>query len=45
MAKLKVIVDDALEAVLPRMVLRVTATATNGRQHSVEVVNPPGPPR
>ena len=40
MSKLKVTVDDALEAVLPRMVLRVTATETNGKQHSVEIVDP-----
>jgi 2-methylcitrate dehydratase len=44
MAKLKVIVDDALEAMLPRMGLRVTATATNGREQSVEIVNPLGHP-
>lgn len=44
MSKLKVTVDDALEAVLPRMVLRVTATETNGKQHSVEIVDPLGHP-
>ena len=32
MSKLKVTVDDALEAMLPRMVLRVTATATDGKR-------------
>jgi 2-methylcitrate dehydratase len=44
MSKLKVTVDDALEAMLPRMVLRVTATATDGTPHSVEIVNPLGHP-
>ena len=44
MSKLEVTVDDALEAVLPRMVLRVTATETNGKQHSVEIVDPLGHP-
>jgi 2-methylcitrate dehydratase len=44
MSKLKVTVDDALEAVLPRMVLRITVTATNGKQHSVEIVDPLGHP-
>jgi len=44
MSKLKVTVDDALEAMLPRMVLRVTVTATNGKQHSVEIVDPLGHP-
>jgi 2-methylcitrate dehydratase len=44
MSKLKVTVDDALEAVLPRMVLRVTATANSGKDHSVEIVDPLGHP-
>jgi 2-methylcitrate dehydratase len=44
MSKLKVTVDDALEAMLPRMVLRVTATGTNGKQHLVEIVDPLGHP-
>jgi 2-methylcitrate dehydratase len=44
MSKLKVTVDDALEAVLPRMVLRITVTATDGKQHSVEIVDPLGHP-
>ncbi len=44
MSKLTVTVDDALEAMLPRMVLRVTVTAVNGAQHSVEVVDPLGHP-
>jgi len=44
MSKLTVTVDDALEAMLPRMVLRVTATAANGKQHSVEIVDPLGHP-
>jgi 2-methylcitrate dehydratase len=44
MSKLKVTVDDALEAMLPRMVLRVTATATDGREHKVEIVDPLGHP-
>ena len=44
MSKLKVIVDDALEAMLPRMVLRVTATTTDGKEHKVEIVDPLGHP-
>lgn len=44
MAKLKVTVDDALEAKLPRMVLRVTATSLDGKPHSVEIVDPLGHP-
>ena len=44
MGKLKVIVDDTLEAMLPRMVLRITATTTDGKQHSVEIVDPLGHP-
>ena len=44
MSKLKVTVDDALEAMLPRMVLRVTATATDGSEHKVEIVDPLGHP-
>jgi 2-methylcitrate dehydratase len=44
MAKLKVTVDDALEAMLPRMGLRVTATAVDGGLHSVEVFDPRGHP-
>jgi len=30
--------------VLPRMVLRVTATAADGREHKVEIVDPLGHP-
>jgi 2-methylcitrate dehydratase len=44
MAKIKVTVDDALEAMLPRMAMRVTATMADGRQHSVEAVDPKGQP-
>jgi 2-methylcitrate dehydratase len=44
MAKLTVTVDDALEAMLPRMVLRVTATSLDGKAHSVEIVDPLGHP-
>jgi 2-methylcitrate dehydratase len=44
MSKLKVTVDDALEAMLPRMVLRVTATTTDGSEHKVEIVDPLGHP-
>lgn len=44
MAKIKVTVDDALEAMLPRMVLRVTATANDGRSQAVEIVDPLGHP-
>jgi 2-methylcitrate dehydratase len=44
MAKIKVTVDDAIEAMLPKVVLRVVITKTDGRQHSIEVVNPLGHP-
>jgi 2-methylcitrate dehydratase len=44
MAKLKVTVDDAIEALLPKMVLRVKAKARDGRVHEVEVENPLGHP-
>jgi 2-methylcitrate dehydratase len=44
MSKLKVTVDDELEAMLPQMVLRVTATATDGSEHKVEIVDPLGHP-
>jgi 2-methylcitrate dehydratase len=44
MSKLKVTVDDALEAMLPRMVLRVTAITTDGSEHKVEIVDPLGHP-
>jgi 2-methylcitrate dehydratase len=44
MAKIKVIVDEALEAVLPKMVLRVRVVMTEGHEHAVEVVNPLGHP-
>jgi 2-methylcitrate dehydratase len=44
MAKLEVTVDDALEAMLPRMVLRVTVTTTDGKEHKVEIVDPIGHP-
>jgi 2-methylcitrate dehydratase len=44
MSKLKVTVDDALEAMLPRMVLRVVVTTVDGREHAVEIVDPLGHP-
>jgi 2-methylcitrate dehydratase len=44
MSKITVTVDDALEAMLPRMVLRVTAMATDGKAYSVEIVDPLGHP-
>jgi 2-methylcitrate dehydratase PrpD len=45
MQKIKVIPDDAIEALLPaKTLLRVVATATDGTRYSVEVVNPLGHP-
>ena len=44
MATIKVIVDDGLEALLPRQVLRVVVTTRDGRQHSVEIADPLGCP-
>jgi len=45
MEKIKVIPDDAIEALLPaKTLLRVVATATDGARYSVEVVNPLGHP-
>jgi len=44
MAKIVVTVDDSLEAMLPRMAMRVTATARDGRQYSMEIVDPKGQP-
>jgi 2-methylcitrate dehydratase len=45
MQKIKVIADDAIEALLPaKTLLRVVATATNGSRHAVEIVNPLGHP-
>jgi 2-methylcitrate dehydratase len=44
MAKIKVTVDDAIEALLPRVVLRVVATGSDGREYRVEVDNPRGHP-
>jgi 2-methylcitrate dehydratase PrpD len=44
MSKLKVTVDDALEAMLPRMVLRVVVTTIDGKEHAVEIVDPLGHP-
>lgn len=44
MAALKVTVDDALEAMLPRMVLRITVTAIDGSEHKIEIVDPLGHP-
>jgi 2-methylcitrate dehydratase len=43
MRKVSVKVDDELEAQFPdRVVMRVTARTTDGRQHSAEIVNPRG---
>ena len=43
MDKVSVLVDDDLEARFPDViVMRATACTTDGRQHSVEIVNPRG---
>ena len=45
MAKIRVIPDDNIEALLPdKTLLRVVATASNGASYSVEVTNPLGHP-
>jgi len=44
MAKIKVTVDDAIEAMLPDMALRIVATTERGARHVVEVGNPLGHP-
>jgi 2-methylcitrate dehydratase len=44
MARIKVTVDPALEAMLPTMAMRVIATARDGTVHRVEVVDPKGQP-
>ena len=44
MARIKVNVDPEIEALLPRVVLRVRATARGGSTHAVEVDNPLGHP-
>jgi 2-methylcitrate dehydratase len=44
MQKVKVTVDDALEAALPRMILRVNVKTSDGQQHDVEIVDPLGHP-
>ena len=45
MAKIKVIPDEAIEALLPeKTVIRVIATTLDGTRHAVEVVNPLGHP-
>ena len=44
MAKIKVTVDEAIEAMLPDMSLRVVATTHDGGRHTVEVGNPLGHP-
>jgi 2-methylcitrate dehydratase len=45
MAKIKVIPDEAIEALLPeKTLIRVVATALDGTRHAVEVVNPLGHP-
>jgi 2-methylcitrate dehydratase len=44
MAKVTVTADEAMEAMLPRMGLRARATTVEGREHSVEIVDPLGQP-
>ena len=45
MAKIKVIADDSIEAMLPaKTMIRVVATTLDGRRHTVEIVNPLGHP-
>lgn len=44
MRKIKVIADDAIEALLPKVRLRVIATANDGSHHEVQVENPLGHP-
>jgi len=45
MAKIKVIPDESIEALLPeKTLIRVVATTIDGTRHSVEVVNPLGHP-
>jgi 2-methylcitrate dehydratase len=44
MAKIKVTVDEAIEALLPDMALRIVATTNDGARHTVEVGNPLGHP-
>jgi 2-methylcitrate dehydratase len=44
MAKVKVTVDDAIEAMLPRMGLRARATTFDGREQLVDIVDPLGHP-
>jgi 2-methylcitrate dehydratase PrpD len=44
MAMIKVTADDAIEALLPDMALRVVAMTHDGARHVVEVGNPLGHP-
>jgi 2-methylcitrate dehydratase len=45
MAKIKVIPDDSIEALLPeKTLIRAVATTLDGSRHTVEVVNPLGHP-
>jgi 2-methylcitrate dehydratase PrpD len=44
MKMIKVTVDDAIEALLPRVVLRVVATDLKGSEYRVVVDNPRGHP-
>src|SRR5262249_22791084 len=44
MAKIKVTVDDAIEAMLPDMALRIVGTTQSGARHAVQVGNPFGHP-
>ena len=45
MAKIKVIPDDSIEAMLPaKTLIRAVAITTDGSRHAVEIVNPLGHP-
>lgn len=44
MARISVIPDDDIEAMLPKVVIRVKAKAKSGAIHDVEIVNPMGHP-
>jgi len=44
MQKIKVIADEAIEALLPKVRLRVVATTIDGSRHEVQVENPLGHP-
>ena len=44
MARIKITVDESIEALLPQVALNVRATAKDGKRHFVEVGNPLGHP-